>query len=429
MKLLALGVDHRTAAAPLREALAFEGARLDAGLDALAHTFPGYEFVILSTCNRVEIYAAGDNDGDVDLGSDDLASFLATFHAIPPESLAGRLVGYHDEGAVDHLFSVAASLESLVLGEGQILGQVKQAYEAAQARRTVGPILHAAFQQALRVGKRIREETGMDQGRVSVASVAVDLAREVFDTFDDKTVLVIGAGKMGDLTLQHLKTLNPGRIMVANRGAERAEAAASRWGGTVLPWDRLYQGLIDADLVVSTTASEEPIVTLEQYRRVQRARRNRLALILDIAIPRDFDPRVGELEQVALYNVDDLRAQAESNRARRQKGIDPARAIIERETAACLALLRHRKHAGSVLRQLGDRADAIRVRELDALFATQTELSTEQRQAIEHMSRRLQNQLLHHPRAALRTAAEAAEREHPHTLLNAVRHLFGLAES
>lgn len=269
----------------------------------------------------------------------------------------------------------------------------------------------------------------MDQGRVSVASVAVDLAREVFDTFDDKAVLVIGAGKMGDLTLQHLKTLNPGRILVANRGEERAEAAAARWGGKVLPWDRLHQGLIEADLVVSTTASEQPIVTLEQYTRVQRARRNRLALILDIAIPRDFDPRVGALEQVALYNVDDLRAQAESNRARRQKGVDPARVIIERETAACLTALRHRKHAGSVLRQLADRADAIRARELDALFAAQTSLSLEQRTAIEHMSHRLQNQLLHHPRAALRTAAAEPEREHPQTLLNAVRHLFGLAES
>ena len=190
----------------------------------------------------------------------------------------------------------------------------------------------------------------MDQGKLSVASVAVDVAREVFDTFSDKTVLVIGAGKMGDLTLQHLKTLNPGRILVTNRSPDRAEAAAARWGGRAVPFDRLNQALIEADVVVSTTAADEPIVTYDQYVRVQRARRNRLALILDIAIPRDFDPRVGELDQVMLYNVDDLRAQAEENRRRAQKGVDPALAIIERETAACFAALRHQRHAGAVLR-------------------------------------------------------------------------------
>ena len=200
-----------------------------------------------------------------------------------------------------------------MLGEGQILGQVREAYRAAVERKTVGPILHTVFQTALKVGKKVRERTGMDQGKLSVASVAVDLAREVFDTFADKTVLVIGAGKMGDLTLQHLKALNPGRILITNRNPERAEAAAARWNGQAVPFDRLGQALIEADLVVSTTAAAEPIVTFDQYVRVQRARRNRLSLILDIAIPRDFDPRIGDLDQVTLYNVDDLRAQAEQN--------------------------------------------------------------------------------------------------------------------
>ncbi len=181
----------------------------------------------------------------------------------------------------------------------------------------------------------------MDRGKLSVASVAVDVARAVFDTFADKTVLVIGAGKMGDLTLQHLKGLNPGQILVTNRSPERALAAAARWGGRAVPFDRLFQALIEADLVISTTAADEPIVTRADYARVQRARRNRLALILDIAIPRDFDDAVGTLEQVMLYNVDDLRAQAEQNRRQRQKGVDPALLIIERETAACYALLRH----------------------------------------------------------------------------------------
>jgi glutamyl-tRNA reductase len=429
VRLLALGVDHRSAPAKVREALAFDGPRWAEGLDALKHAFPapGNEFVILSTCNRVEIYAAGDRAGVPE--AEALTALLAEFHRTAIDTFASHLVSYHDEGAVGHLFRVAASLESLVLGEGQILGQVREAYEAAKGRKATGPILNLVFQQAIRVGKKVRAETGMDRGKLSVASVAVDVAKAVFDTFSDKTVLVIGAGKMADLTLQHLKALNPGRIVVVNRSHDRALAAAARWGGEAMPIERLNQALIEADVVVSTTAADEPIVTYEQYARVQRARRNRLALILDIAIPRDFDPRIGALDQVMLYNVDDLRAQAESNRKQRQKGIDPALVIVERETAACYAALRHQRYAGAVLRQLGDQTDAIRQRELETLFAAHPNLSEADREAIAHMAARLQNQLLHHPRAALRSAAAEPAHDHPHPLLNAVRHLFGLADS
>ena len=362
MRLLALGVDHRSAPASVREALAFGETKYDAGLDLLARTFPGNECVILSTCNRVELYVASSPERVPDTGA--LTDVLANFHGIKSEAFAGHLVSYHDEGAIGHLFRVAASLESLILGEGQILGQVRDAYRVAIERKTVGPIFHTVFQSALRVGKLVRERTGMDQGKLSVASVAVDLAKEVFDSFADKTVLVIGAGKMGDLTLRHLKALQPGEILVTNRDPDRALAAAARWNGRAVPFERLNQALIEADLVISTTAATEPIVSLEQYVRVQRARRNRLALILDIAIPRDFDPRIGDLDQVTLYHVDDLRAQAEQNRLQRQKGIDPALVIIERETAACYAQLRHQRDAGVLLQQLGNHADQIRQREL-----------------------------------------------------------------
>ncbi|MBY0397581.1 MAG: glutamyl-tRNA reductase, partial [Thermoleophilia bacterium] len=402
MRLIALGVDYRSAPAAVREALAFDGEKGPTGLDALRAAYPGNEFVILSTCNRVELYAAGEPGALPE--ADELGGFLGKFHQIGGDVFSGHLVAYHDEGAIGHLFRVAASLESLVLGEGQILGQVREAFRAAQQRGTAGPILHKVFENALRVGKKVREVTGMDQGKLSVASVAVDVAKEVFDTFDDKTVLVVGAGKMGDLTLQHLKELRPGRILVTNRSPEKAAAAAERWGGEAVAFDRLSLALIDADVVVSTTASDDPIVTYDQYARVQRARRNRLALILDIAIPRDFDPKVGELEQVMLYNVDDLRAQAEENRRRRQKKVDPALSIIEQETLACHAALRHQRHAGAVLRQLGDQADALRRRELDALFASCPDLTDAQRQAVAHMAQRLQNQILHHPRAAQRSA-------------------------
>ena len=427
MRLVAVGVDHHSAPASVREALAFDGPKVCDGLDALTRAFPGCEFVVLSTCNRVELYASGEPDAAPT--DDALTGFLASFHAAPAATFSTHLRAYRDEAVVSHLFRVAASLESLVLGEGQILGQVRDAFRAAVDRGTVGPVLHKVFENALRVGKKVREETGMGQGRLSVASVAVDVARGVFDTFSDKTVLVIGAGKMGDTTLQHLAALRPKRILVTNRNPERAAAAAARWGGEAVPFERLNLALIDADLVVSTTAAEEPVVSYAQYARVQRARKNRLVLILDIAIPRDFDPNIGKLEQVMLYNVDDLRAQAEQNRRQRQKGIDPATAIIEHETAACFAALRHQRHAGAVLRELGDSIDAIRVRNLDALYAACPELTEQERAAIAQMTQRLQNQILHHPRAALRSAASDPHvDEHPHPLLSAVRHLFGLAD-
>ncbi len=431
MKLLALGVDHRSAPAAVREALSFEGSERDRGLDALRDAFPGCEAVIVSTCNRVELYVAADDEADLP-AVEDLTKWLAEFHEVPATTLAAHLVAHHDEAVVGHLFRVAASLESLVLGEGQILGQVRDAYKSAADRKAVGPIYHGLFQHALRVGKRVREETGMDQGKLSVASVAVDLARSVFDHFRDKTVLVIGAGKMGDLTLQHLVALRPGRILITNRNPERAQAAAAKWIAQAVPFERLDDALTDADLVISTTAAAEPVVTFDRYARLQRGpRRNRLALILDIAIPRDFDPKIGDLEQVQLFNVDDLRAQVEQNLASRRKKVEPAQALIERETSVCLSELRHQRHAGALLRQLGDYGDTLAARELERCFAACPDLTDAQRAAIEHLVHRLKNQFLHHPRAALRSTSSLPPPtdDDPHPILTAVRHLFGLAGS
>ena len=432
MKLLTVGVDHRTAPTALREALAFDDATRARALDELAQVYPGCERVILSTCNRVELYlAAGNQEALPPQG--DLAGWLASFRETPLDQLSSHLVAHHDEAVVGHLFRVAASLESLVLGEGQILGQVRDAYRGAVERQAVGPIFHPLFQQALRVGKRVREETGMDQGRLSVASVAVDVARGVFDSFRDKTVLVIGAGKMAELTLQHLATLKPGQVLIVNRSLDKAEEMARRWAGRTLPFSELDRALAAADVVVSTTAADQPIVDLPRYQQIQRRQRGgRLALILDIAVPRDFDPRIGDLDQVLLYNVDDLRSQVEQNLQHRTSQVAPAQAIIEEETNACLATLHHQRNAGTLLRQLGDYGDAIATQELDRFFSSCPELSDAQRRAAEHLVHRLKNQFLHHPRAALRSASlmpsPVQPASDPHPILSAVRHLFGLGD-
>jgi glutamyl-tRNA reductase len=400
--MLALGVDHRSAPTAVREALAFDGERRRRGLDALKADAPDGEFVLLSTCNRVELYAAAEADPPDGAA---LARSLARFHGLPVATLDRHLVARRDDAAVDHLFRVAAGLESLVPGEGQILGQVRDAYKLAADCKAVGPILHHVFQRALRLGKRVREETGLDRGKYSIASVAVDVDRAVFDRFEDKAVLVIGAGAMGELTLRHLAALRPGALLVTSRDPARAAAVAAPWGGRVIPSDRLDEGLAEADVVLSATAAAEPIVTLDRYAWIQRVRGNRLALILDLAVPRDFDPRVGALGRVVLYNVDDLRAQAEENLRGRHAQLDDARRMIAGESASCLAALRQRRQAGALLRQLGDHADAVLRRELDRLFAAQPDLTEAQRTGIARTMARLSNQLLHHPRAALCAAA------------------------
>ncbi len=433
MNLLVVGVDHVSAPTSIRERLAFDGAVLQRGLDGLVAAFPGVEFVLLSTCNRVEIYAAANPSAAELPGVDQLIEWVAHFHELDAQELRRHMTAHRDERMIDHLFRVAASLESLVIGEGQILGQVREAYRQAAERQCVGPLLHDIFQQAIRVGKRVREETGMDRGRLSVASVAVEVARDVFDEFRDKSVLVIGAGKMADLTLQHIMGLNPGRVTLTTRSIERAERAAARFNAATVPFERLGQALIDSDLIISTTASPELIVTREMFTRVQRARRHRLILILDLAVPRDFDARIAELQQVLLFNVDDLQRQVDRNREARSRQIQPALALIAAETHACGETLLNRDRASELLRQLGANADQVRCRELEKLYSRCPEFTGDQREVIEQFAQRLQNQLLHHPRAALRgsgmrggTADEAVEAPPHSRIVEVFRHIFGL---
>jgi len=426
MGLLILGVDHCSAPAAIREGLAFDEGCRNRGLHALQASFPDTEFVLLSTCNRVEIYAAGD---PAPPEVDELVRFLARFHGMPSEKMAGHLVVHHGEAAVDHLFRVATGLESLVPGESQVLGQVRDAYGAATACAAAGPILHIVFQRALRAGKRARQQTGLGRCELSVPSVAVALARQVCDRLGDKTVLVIGAGRMAELTVQHLVADRPGAILVANRDFDRACALAARFGGRACAFDRLDGALIEADVVISTTAAPEPIVDQNRFAVIQRARRDRPVLIIDIAVPRDFDPCIRDLDQVSLYNIDDLRRQAEQSPLGRSAQLEDAEVIVEREATACSSAMRHHRHVAVLLRQLGDRADAVLDRELDRLFAAQPDLREGQRAAIVQAMSRLRNQLLHHPRTALRRAVDAEDSLDSSLLFEAARLVLGFADT
>jgi glutamyl-tRNA reductase len=281
-----------SAAVGLREKLAFDPLKTRQALAELNARYAA-EAVVLGTCNRVEIYVAR-ADSVAPLHAPLMAEFLAEVHGVPAADIVPHLYEHADGAAARHLFRVAAGLDSVVVGEGQIAGQVKDAYETAQRLAAAGPLLNALFAAALRVSKRVRTETGVAQGHVSVSSAAVDFVRQVFDTFTDKTVLVIGAGKMGRLTLNHLAELNPAAVLVTNRSPERAAASARDCGGRVVPWEQLDDALVQADIVLSTTGAPEPIVQRRRFEdKVRRRRAGRPLIVFDMAVPRDFDPPRG----------------------------------------------------------------------------------------------------------------------------------------
>ncbi|MGL4554043.1 MAG: glutamyl-tRNA reductase [Gemmataceae bacterium] len=420
MELLALGCSYRNTAVEVREKLAFTDEQAGRALDRLASDL-GYEAVILSTCNRVELYLA--RSGPCPLGGD-LAGFLADFHGVPADRVRPHVYAHRQLDAVRHLFRVSASLDSMLIGEGQIAGQVKKAFDRAMNLGATGPVLNVLFMQARKVAKRVRTDTGISQGHVSVSSAAVDYVREVFDHFGDKTVLVIGAGKMGELTLKHLAAQRPARILVTNRSPEKAFAVAAGCGGEAVPWDRLDEVLAQAHIVLSTTGAPEPIVTLERYRKIPR--RHTVA-ILDIAVPRDFDPRIHDGDQTFLFNIDDLRRSQEATLSRRREHVAPAEAIVEAEAQKFVRKVAENR-VGPVIDRLTKRFEEKRREVVANLFARLNgKLTDGDRQYIEKAFHIFQSQFLHGPISVLKeeTASTAAGR---HTLLEALRKLFHLPE-
>jgi glutamyl-tRNA reductase len=423
-QLLVVGCSFRNTAVAVRERLAFHEGSLPRALEALTVRY-GCEAVILSTCNRVELYLAR-VEAPVPLDADLVAEFLAEFHRLPVGELQPHIFHRQDAEAVRHLFRVAASLDSLIVGEGQIAGQVKQAYELARESATVGPLLNSLFQHARLVAKRVRSETGIAKGHVSVSSAAVDYVRQVFEHFDDKTILVIGAGKMGELTLRHLRELRPRRIWVTNRSPEKAQTVAAGCGGTALPWDQLDSALVKADIVLSTTGALEPIVTLERFRKISAGRTRGTQVILDIAVPRDFDPRIHDGEYTFLFNIDDLMRIRERTLQDRLKQVGPAEAIVEQEQRRFLKEWTRRRH-GPVIARLTQDFEAKRQAIVQQLLGRLNGRLTDADKAyIEGAFRLLQNQFLHGPITAL--TEEPHEGHSGHTLLDALRKLFRLQD-
>jgi glutamyl-tRNA reductase len=424
MTLAFVGGTHRTVPLALRERLAFSAEQAAEALCRFRDRFPGREVVLLSTCNRVELYAAGE-EAAMPPPAEQLVSFLAECRGIDAAVLAPVLARESDEAVVRHLFSVASGLDSMVLGEPQIVAQVKQAWALAQRTETAGPLTAGMFQAALRTAKRVASETALGRERLSIPSVAVaDFARGVFERFDDKRVLVIGAGKMAHETLRYLREAGARDIVVVNRTADRADRLAARLGGRPGRFADLVAELAAADLVVSTTGASEPVVPADLFARAETGREGRPLVVLDLAVPRDFDPAIGARPGVWLYSIDDLGAACEANRRSRQREMPGALAIIDEETLRFMGDLHHRSTAPVIERLRAgwsETGDA----ELERLFRRVPDLDDAARSEIRQAFERYAAKMLHSPLASLRNESRSGP---PHGLLDALKRLFDLKE-
>jgi glutamyl-tRNA reductase len=404
MQLALLGLNHTTAPLQVREKLAFDGPQRADALAQLRSRFGQCEAVLLCTCNRVELYIAADSVAAPSF--DQLASFLAEARGLGEQEFSSHLYQKRDRDAVAHLFSVASSLDSMVLGETQILGQVREAYDAARALGTAGAILNPLFQRALAVGKQVLGETTLAQGRLSIASVAVDYARRIFDTFTDKTVLSIGAGKMAGLLLGNLAKLGPGALLVCNRDPAKAAALAKKFNASAVAYDALAQHLAAADIIVSSTASGSPIITRSLFETAMRRRRYKPVYLIDIAVPRDVAVEVGEMENVYLYNLDDLQQAVAATRDRRGGAVDAANQIVAHQVQKFITAQRTRE-MGPLIDELFRRSHALAQEELARTLGKLTDLSPVQRRQLEDLARRIVNKLLHDPIQMLRQSQAA----------------------
>ncbi len=396
--LSVFGVNHRTAPIELRERIAIAPHELAEITRSLA-SVPGVaECMIVSTCNRVELITA--NSG---LGVD-LEAFLLDQFSLDANALSGHVYAHNGKQAVRHLFRVAASLDSMVVGEPQILGQVKEAYSVARAAGTVGGQLEHLLQATFSVAKKVRTETEIGSSSVSIASVAVELARRIFGSLYGRTVFLVGAGKMSELAARHLVQQGAGMVLVTNRTAERAHRLAEAFHGRVIPFESLYDAATEADIVITSTGAPHPIFRREHGQALLHRRRNKPMFFIDIAVPRDVDPAVNKLEGLFVYDIDDLQQVAASHIAERSREADDAETLIAREVERFHERQRAVSAAPAIV-ALQRQAEELRLAELKRAQARLGPLTPEQAEAVEALTRGLVNKFLHPPMQALKQAA------------------------
>jgi glutamyl-tRNA reductase len=414
MNIVLLGLNHKTAPIELRERLAIAPHELEDATRSLVQAPGILEGMILSTCNRVELLTSQAPDAP------HLLDYIGNYFDIETELLAPHIYEYRGEHAVRHLFRVACSLDSMVIGEPQILGQVKSSYLAARSAGAIQGHLDRVLQRAFVVAKRVRSETEIGNSSVSIASVAVGLARKIFGSLEDKKVLLVGAGKMSEQAARHLVDQGAGTVLVANRTHARAEQMAQRFRGRAIRFEDLYSSADQADIIITSTGSSQPVFRREHAHHFLQQRRGRPMFFIDIAVPRDVDPEINKLDGIFLYDIDDLQSVAGSHLKQRSKAAELAEAMIVAEVDKYQRRL-HALNVGPEIVQLQQSVEQLRIAELRRVASRLQGLSPEQYAAVEALTRGLVNKILHQPVQAIKVAASEGNA----AAVDAIRQAFG----
>jgi len=417
--LVLVGVNHKSTPVEIREKLAFNQVKLEASLEHLVGYPEITENIILSTCNRVEIYARVDN---TDQGIQLLKDFICDYHGIPRGSLDQYFYSYCDNQAIEHLFRVSASLDSMILGEAQILGQVKDAYSTARASSSTGLVLNQLFEKAFNVAKKVREETGVSERGVSISSAAVELSKKIFEDLENHSVMLVGTGEMAELAAKHLISYGVKTVYVASRTFERATFLAQSLNGCALDFEAFKEDLYRADIVITSTSAPNFIISKEMIEHAIHKRKNKPIFLIDIAVPRDIAPEVNDLENVYLYDIDDLHNVVNANMEERQKEAENAMEIIQQEVTKFNDWFSTLDAVPTIV-EMRNRAEIMRKSEVDKTLKTLTHLSAEDQKAVHQLTQSLVNKILHKPTINLKKKTQSQD---GHVYLKAIRHLFHL---
>ena len=419
MHIVIIGLSHKTAPVEIREKLAFAPTAMERPLRQMLELPTITEGLIISTCNRVELCAV---TKEPEAAIAELRRFLAEYHEVSPEEINENLFDYQGEEAIRHLFRVSSSLDSMVLGEPQILGQIKTAYGYAAEFKTAGLILNRFLHKAFSVAKRVRTETAIASNAVSVSFAAVELARKIFDRLDNKGVMIIGAGEMCELAARHFVANGISKVLVTNRTFERAEKMAAEFNGKAVPFDSFVDHLAEVDIIMTSTGAPNFILGKRQMEEVLKRRKNRPMFLIDIAVPRDIDPKVNDISNTYLYDVDDLQGVVQANLKERQKEAGKAEAIVEQEIGQFHLWLGNLEVKPTVI-ALRRKLDEIRQQELEKTFGNLKDLTGKQRKSIEAMAGAIINKILHKPTAILKNSQNDMSGE---DYVDAIRTLFDL---
>jgi len=419
INLILVGVNHKTTPVAIRERLAFTKGKIEDSADRLLNYPEIIEHTILSTCNRVEIYARASNQ---DSGINFIKNFICEFHNLSPVELEDHFYSYSDEEAIEHLFRVSSSLDSMVLGEAQILGQVKDAYSLAKNLRSTGLILNQLFEKAFSIAKKVRDETGIAERSVSISSAAVELAQKIFNDLENHTVMLVGTGEMAELAAKHLISYGVKTVYVASRTYERAANLARTLNGSALDFEAFKNELYRADIVITSTAASNFIIKKELVEKAIHERKNKPIFFIDIAVPRDIEPDVNDLENVYLYDIDDLQIVVAANMKEREKEAENAMNLIRYEVAKFNNWIESLDAVPTIV-EIRKNAEVIRKEEIEKTLKKISNLSEGDKQIIDQMSGSIINKILHKPTIKLKQKSQSQD---GHIYLKAIRHLFHL---